>query len=936
MSRENIKISKYFCIRPAGKTILRSQNNKIPPDWVFLRYQYDPSIDFYRLILVLSFIGSYCVLIAVMSSRFVLERNMYIRRFSIGRGWAEGGHYMTSTRISRVWGTILLAITICSISLPSYAKYSGGIGEPNEPYQIATAEDLMLLGETPEDYDKHFILTGDIDLDPNLPGRKVFDKAVIAPNPTDVTGGSYITAFTGVFDGNNHTISHLTIDGESHIGLFGILWDGASISNLGLNAVDVNGDDRHVGGLVGYITKWSREGTTVTNCYSTGSVTGGENVGGLIGFIGFPGDWIREVIIVANCYSTCAVTGGENAGGLVGYNSGSIMMCYSIGAVTGNNGVGGLVGEEFGRITASFWDVETSGQATSAGGTGLTTSEMQDINTYLREGWDFVDEVFNGTCDYWQISPGDYPQLHYKSNENRRMPEGLGTAEQPYLIRDANDLGTIWLKPMAHYHLETSVDLSGITWSMPVVPCFGGTFEGNGHVISYLHIQGGGQLGLFGRLGRLGFGARISNIGLEEVDIRGTGDYVGGLVGYTGDSRDATDRIVVNCYSTGSVSGNDYVGGLVGFSSPGTSITSCDSAGAVNGDRYIGGLVGKNHGAITSSAGTGPVTGQKYVGGLLAFNDEATITSSYSTGDVSGYGLVGGLVGSARGDITNSYSTGTVNGDWNVGGLVGDNDGSITSCYSTGSVSGDNDVGGLVGWNAGTITLSSSTGIVNGDSSRVGGLVGWNYGAITLSSSTCEVSGNKDVGGLVGFNRNGTIMSSSSTGTVSGDKTIGGFVGWNNKGTITSCYNTGAVTGNNEVGGLVGKNYSAGASITSCYSTGAVIGNNEVGGLVGINTAGTNITSCYSTGAVTGHDEVGGLVGRNYKGTITSSLWDTETSAQTTSAGGTGATTAEMQTATTFLSADWDFLGEVENGTDDIWWINEGQDYPRLWWELIP
>ena len=57
--------------------------------------------------------------------------------------------------------------------------------EPNDPYQIATAADLIALGETPDDYDKHFILTADIDLDPNLPGRKVFDKAVIAPD-TDV------------------------------------------------------------------------------------------------------------------------------------------------------------------------------------------------------------------------------------------------------------------------------------------------------------------------------------------------------------------------------------------------------------------------------------------------------------------------------------------------------------------------------------------------------------------------------------------------------------------------------------------------------------------------------------------------------------------------------------------------------------------------------
>ena len=42
---------------------------------------------------------------------------------------------------------------------------------------------------------------------------------------------------------------------------------------------------------------------------------------------------------------------------------------------------------------------------------------------------------------------------------------------------------------------------------------------------------------------------------------------------------------------------------------------------------------------------------------------------------------------------------------------------------------------------------------------------------------------------------------------------------------------------------------------------------------------------------------------------------------------------AEMQTASTFLEAGWDFVDETENGTEDIWWILEGRDYPRLWWE---
>ena len=51
---------------------------------------------------------------------------------------------------------------------------------------------------------------------------------------------------------------------------------------------------------------------------------------------------------------------------------------------------------------------------------------------------------------------------------------------------------------------------------------------------------------------------------------------------------------------------------------------------------------------------------------------------------------------------------------------------------------------------------------------------------------------------------------------------------------------------------------------------------------------------------------------------------------------GEGKTTIEMQTARTFLDAGWDFVGETASGTEDVRWILEGKDYPRLWWELIP
>ena len=76
--------------------------------------------------------------------------------------------------------------------------------------------------------------------------------------------------------------------------------------------------------------------------------------------------------------ATNAVT-GNYAGGLCGYNNtGIISECYSTGVVTGING-GGLVGQNSsGVIKDSFWDIETSGRTTSAGGTGLSSAEMKE------------------------------------------------------------------------------------------------------------------------------------------------------------------------------------------------------------------------------------------------------------------------------------------------------------------------------------------------------------------------------------------------------------------------------------------------------------------------------------------------------------------------------------------------------------------------------
>ncbi len=227
---------------------------------------------------------------------------------------------------------------------------------------------------------------------------------------------------------------------------------------------------------------------------------------------------------------------------------------------------------------------------------------------------------------------------------------------------------------------------------------------------------------------------------------------------------------------------------------------------------------------------------------------------------------------------------------------------------------------------------------------RVGGggiLAAFNDGkiagvAVSGSIVAEDNSGGAFAGGLVGANgSSGSIIDSFSTASVEvilpvdvsfDDLTAGGLVA-ENTGVIERSHSTGSVTLTDETGsgflvggGLVGVNF---AEITDSYSTSSVTANDGtviLGGLVGINDTDPDfvssgvITNTFSTGSVSytgsGSSTLGGLVGFNGT-TVTASFWDTQTSGQSTSAGGTGLTTAQMQDTQGFydraLAAGWDF-----------------------------
>ena len=310
---------------------------------------------------------------------------------------------------------------------------------------------------------------------------------------------------------------------------------------------------------------------------------------------------------------------------------------------------------------------------------------------------------------------------------------GSGTTEDPYQIASAQHLIALGAEPndyAKHFVLISDIDLSGRPFNRAVIAhtsnladpsqsdfqsiSFSGSFDGGGHVIRHLTIDGAPYAGLFGQLDG---GAIVANLRLEAVRIHGIGFFAGGLAARI------TEGVVLNCDVTGTVNGFQYVGGLIGDTAG--EVSRCSSFATVGGYRIVGGLIGSNTGSVSDCNAIAKVTGtQNTIGGLTGIN-QGTVSWSHSAGPVIGRDYTGGLVGE-NGDasgIVGCYSLGDVVGDDSTGGLVGRNRGTISSSYSTGSVVGDDYVGGLVGENLAHVANNFSTGAVAGDT-HIGGLIG--------------------------------------------------------------------------------------------------------------------------------------------------------------------------------------------------------------------
>lgn len=787
----------------------------------------------------------------------------------------------------------LLGFLFLILATSVEAQFGGGEGTVFNPYWVQTAAHLNNIKLTDEDgnylYLNHaFIQLANIDL-----GVAPYNEG-LGWEPI----GNKDYPFQGTYDGNDYSISNLFINRplEDSLGLFGVT-SGAGLIDIELLNVSVTGNN-FVGALAGSFRyssvnefDWVRVTTfstgTVTGnnqvgglvgfsdngnfslCYSTCMVEGADNVGGLIGKadesaitdsytqndVTGSGDNVGGLIgrayesEISNCFSHCTVLmdgTGTQTGGLVGYlySNSSAINCYSLGSVDGEGTIGGLTGYNHGsEITNSFASCTVTGSGGYVG--GLAGRSDGTINNSY---WDVDVSGIN------EPSPGD----------------GRTTEEMTYPYAENTYTGwnfiTIWVED----------------------PDIGFGQFNNGY--PYLEWQYNPQ--------QYGFGGGSGT----EPD-----PYLVATPAHLNSVRNQKDAwfLQIADIDLGAAPWNEDEG----WQPIGRNTMSENFTGHFNGNNYsIQNLTINQTSDYT---------------GLFGYLRNAEISNvTLDNIQVTARDYAGTLAGKAENTETeNCNASGIISGRYYVGGLMGEiiSTTSVINCLSDVDVLGVEFAGGLIGQSTGSnITGSSTSGDVETTSNYAGGLVAYSVSTAVLRCST--------------------------TGNIDGFNNTGGLIGIQSESTVAQCFTTGNITGTQYTGGLVGFNWSL-SSISDSYSRSQVSGaSTYLGGLVGSNPAGNSVMNCFSTGTVNGLTAAQGLIGQG-GGTVTDCFWNTETSGDAGSnGGGVGLTTDEMHNLSSFtdeslpgLTVAWDYVGNP--GDDDAgnnYWDLDGtlnSGYPFLSWQ---
>ena len=479
---------------------------------------------------------------------------------------------------------------------------------------------------------------------------------------------------------------------------------------------------------------------------------------------------------------------------------------------------------------------------------------------------------------------------------------------------------------------------------------FTGTFDGDGHTIVGLQAKGG----IFGQLGS---GAVVKNINIASSVF--TGNNIGDSVGAVAAENNGGSISGISGYGNTIKGSGGYIGGLVGKNYGGISNSNDQSTVIAGAGTVAGGIAGVNGtnadkgGTIdnvqsNSAVTTGVLAKDQYasnLGGIVGKNE--MLLDKYNINNVSAHGITGktgniqtsgGIVGTNEGRISNAYNESIIHGSENIGGVAGKNVtqasnsklaelNDVANAVEIIGDAGSQNVGGLVGMqDHATINQGRNTGAITG-CTNVGGMVGYNKADSYLknleNSPQATITGITYVGGIAGVNE-GEISADNqlnlvNSGKIYGWENVGGIAGKNSgkidnvnsninlyvideatrtalKGNTVITPNAqffGGVTGENVgiitnatnrarvdaaqasyVGGIVGRNTSDGNKVGQLLgmgnsNEGFVIGNNYVGGVIGKNEVAITGTAEQSVGIVNSGTVIalaggaGGIIGEN-------------------------------------------------------------------------
>ena len=259
-------------------------------------------------------------------------------------------------------------------------------------YEISNAGQLYwfaglvngTLSGVPQNTSANAVLTADIVVNKNVlkSDGTVNEGTFKEWTPIGNTCNGSYSPYTGIFEGQNHTISGLYFKQEntSEVGFFG--YNRGKILNVGILDSYFCGFSQ-VGGVCGY------NSSTITNCYNKGVVDGTAD-----GASSFGGVCGCNLGILTNCYNTGIVSGQSYVGGVSGSNNKTITNCYNTGIVSGQAYVGGIGGGNSGTITNCNNEGKVSGTDYVGGVNGENDKTITNCyNTGIVSGQSYVGGV---------------------------------------------------------------------------------------------------------------------------------------------------------------------------------------------------------------------------------------------------------------------------------------------------------------------------------------------------------------------------------------------------------------------------------------------------------------------------------------------------------------------------------------------------------------